>query len=90
MCLDIPTGLETCHGFGQLLDKTVPAMKRLLLQFLGRECAHSHMLVVRSAGVTRSVCESCGHMSFTIQTSVARHFGVDEVAEEHLPQAAGL
>lgn len=28
-------------------------------------CEHPHVVVVRSAGLERTVCESCGHVSFS-------------------------
>jgi len=29
-----------------------------------RECAHSTTINVRNSGIERTVCESCGHVSF--------------------------
>jgi len=28
-------------------------------------CEHQHVMVVRSAGLERIVCENCGHVSFS-------------------------
>ena len=47
-------------------------MKKLWARFLGRPCEHKHLLVVTSVGVRRSICEDCGHISFTIREPVQR------------------
>ena len=65
-------------------------MIQKLSGILTRKCPHEHTLVVRSVGVTRSVCEKCGHLSFSIQASIGHHFNIDEFLEEDLPQAAGI
>jgi hypothetical protein len=36
-----------------------------LPRFLGANCKHETVIVVRSAGIERMVCESCGHISFS-------------------------
>lgn len=41
-------------------------MRRIWRRILGGECTHDHTLVVSSVGVRRTVCRSCGHMSFTM------------------------
>ncbi len=65
-------------------------MRKVISRLFGIECAHDHVLVVRSAGVTRSVCESCGHLSFTIEATPYQPFSVDEFIDTSLGQASGL
>ncbi|MGH8916516.1 MAG: hypothetical protein ACRDZM_18620 [Acidimicrobiia bacterium] len=36
-----------------------------LSNLLTAKCAHRHTVVVRSSGMERIVCESCGHVSFS-------------------------
>jgi len=36
-----------------------------LPRLFGTNCRHETVIVVRSAGVERMVCESCGHISFS-------------------------
>ena len=31
-------------------------------------CEHAHVMVVRSAGLERIVCENCGHVSFSFDS----------------------
>ncbi|MGH3650768.1 MAG: hypothetical protein ACRDU9_08675 [Acidimicrobiia bacterium] len=52
------------------------------------DCEHPHTLVVTSVGVRRTVCESCGHISFKMtkdQVSVP-----PKTDKSRLPKAAGL
>ena len=46
-------------------------MRGLWSRFFGRECQHKHVLVVTSVGVRRSICEDCGHISFTFQEMIS-------------------
>lgn len=65
-------------------------MRKSISKWLGRECSHAHTLVVRSVGVTRTVCEDCGHLSFKIQTGLAHVFEADDLKEPELPRVSGL
>lgn len=62
-------------------------MRKVWNKLAGRECAHPHTVVVTSVGVRRTVCESCGHISFRMQPedSLGRKTG-----RERLKKAAGL
>lgn len=53
------------------------------------ECAHRTVLTVAAAGVERSICETCGHISVSFPSRVAgpvtrRHFArpADEAAAD--------
>lgn len=44
----------------------------MLSRWLTRSCPHKRTLVVTSVSVRRTVCEACGHVSFTMtEPSVA-------------------
>ncbi|HJQ76153.1 MAG TPA: hypothetical protein VJ948_02710 [Acidimicrobiia bacterium] len=51
-----------------------------------RDCPHEHMLMVTSVGVRRSICETCGHISFQMTQPEAR----TARGRADLPKAAGL
>ncbi len=40
-------------------------MRVNLPRFFGIPCEHEHVMVLRSAGLERIVCENCGHVSFS-------------------------
>ncbi len=40
-----------------------------LPKFFGIPCEHERVMVVRSAGLERIVCEHCGHVSFSFDES---------------------
>ncbi|MDX1468379.1 MAG: hypothetical protein R3258_03470 [Acidimicrobiia bacterium] len=65
-------------------------MGKRLNTILGRGCEHRHTLVVRSVGVTRTVCEDCGHLSFKIQTGLAHMFEVEDLDNTDLQRVSGL
>lgn len=66
-------------------------MKNLWAKFFARECLHEEVLVVRSVGVQRSVCESCGHLSFSIAPTVLVNADTPQTsASTQLPHAAGM
>ena len=66
-------------------------MKRVWTKFFGSECDHDVTIVVRSVGVEREVCESCGHVSFSIAPNlVLTHELVVHYDEEELPKVSGL
>ena len=66
-------------------------MRGFWSRLFNRQCEHPHVLVVTSVGVRRSICEDCGHISFTIRemiqptTPLAKTRGGDD-----LPQAEGF
>ena len=43
-------------------------MSRLWSRLRGRPCSHERTTQFESVGVIRRVCESCGHISFAMQT----------------------
>ena len=64
-------------------------MRKILNRFLPTQCGNSETLVVRSVGVERTVCERCGHLSF----SIAPTFSVvtpTHGEETELSQVSGL
>lgn len=65
-------------------------MRRLWTRFFGRECDHQHVLVVTSVGVRRSICEQCGHISFTFQEMIQTPATAAKAEEQDLPQAEGF
>lgn len=44
----------------------------------GRECQHSETIVVRTVGVERTICEACGHISFTMSSMYPHLAQVEE------------
>ncbi|HUF16056.1 MAG TPA: hypothetical protein VMQ46_09195 [Acidimicrobiia bacterium] len=60
-------------------------MPRIWKRMFG-DCEHPHTLVVTSVGVRRTVCESCGHISFKMTKDDPP---VPSRADK-LPKAAGL
>ncbi len=58
--------------------------KRLLVG----KCDHKDTVVVTSVGVRRSVCETCGHMSFLMTNEIPALR--QPVASGQLPRASGL
>ncbi|MEX1124283.1 MAG: hypothetical protein WD895_03070 [Acidimicrobiia bacterium] len=40
-------------------------MRISLPRLIGPNCEHENVVVVRSAGLERTVCEQCGHVSFS-------------------------
>ena len=40
-------------------------MRMNLPRLFGSTCQHEKVVMVRSAGMARIVCESCGHVSFS-------------------------
>ncbi len=63
---------------------------RKVLSLLRINCSHQRSLEIRSAGVTRSVCETCGHMSFQIETGLSRVSVGNRRARQDLAKVAGL
>ncbi len=66
-------------------------MRKMWARLFSSECAHDHTLVVRSVGVQRKVCEGCGHVSFSIATTLlinANQYG--DIEHHDLPHASGL
>lgn len=54
-------------------------------------CEHETNLVVTSVGVTRAVCERCGHISFEIDKTSEFEWSIAESDETTgLPKAVGL
>lgn len=47
-------------------------MRRKLNRIFRPDCDHEQTLVVSSVGVRRSVCETCGHISFEISPELGR------------------
>ncbi len=41
-------------------------MVRVFRKLFGSECSHESTIVISSVGVRRTVCEACGHISFTM------------------------
>jgi hypothetical protein len=56
-----------------------------LPRLFGTPCKHEKVMVIRSAGLERMVCESCGHISFSFdhdqlvsaELAVSVPFGAD-------------
>jgi hypothetical protein len=46
-------------------DQEAPRVIAKLGQMLTNKCSHRRTVVVRSSGIERIVCESCGHVSFS-------------------------
>ena len=65
-------------------------MRKSIAKWWGRDCLHRHTLVVRSVGVTRTVCEDCGHLSFKIQSGLNHLFEVEDLDNNELQRVAGL
>lgn len=66
-------------------------MRRIWNRLFGSECSHSETLIIRSVGVQRTVCEECGHLSFSMAPAMALVVdGPLEDVETELPRAAGL
>lgn len=53
-------------------------MRRLWALMFGRECQHSETIVVRTVGVERTICEACGHISFTMSSMYPHLAQVEE------------
>ena len=51
---------------------------------------HSQVIVVRSVGVERTVCEACGNISFVMKPSNLAYNRKPARTSESLEQAAGL
>lgn len=48
-------------------------MRQVWNKLFGRECEHTHTLVVNSVGVRRAVCENCGNISFKmVESAISR------------------
>lgn len=65
-------------------------MRRMWSRFFWRECEHPHVLVVTSVGVRRSICEDCGHISFTIRETIQPTTPVAKARGGDLPRAEGF
>ena len=63
-------------------------MRQVWRKVFGGPCDHKHTVVVSSVGVRRTVCESCGHMSFEIKDELGSVW--QPVRQEELPTASGL
>ncbi|HUG32941.1 MAG TPA: hypothetical protein VMM14_08615 [Acidimicrobiia bacterium] len=61
-------------------------MRKVWIKLVGRECSHPHTVVVTSVGVRRTVCESCGQVSFRMQPEDS----IRRAGRERLKKAAGL
>ena len=61
---------------------------RLNRKVFNSECDHQHTLVVTSAGVRRTVCESCGNVSFKMVKTTAT--SQESPRESKMTRAAGL
>ena len=46
-------------------DEEAPCVRTKLSDVLTSRCRHPETIVVRSSGMERIVCESCGHVSFS-------------------------
>ena len=47
-----------------------------------QKCSHSGAITVRSTGVERFVCETCGHLSISFVTAQAEDFRRDVFARQ--------
>jgi hypothetical protein len=65
-------------------------MRGIWSRLFGRECEHQHVLVVTSVGVRRSICEDCGHISFTFGEMIKAPEPVSDLEGEALPRAGGF
>lgn len=63
---------------------------RRMLNRLFWTCAHKENLVVRSVGVERTVCEKCGHLSFSIAPDFSAGVTSAYVEQPELSQASSL
>ena len=45
-------------------------------------CSHSGAITVRSTGIERIVCETCGHVSFGFETAANEEFQRDVFARQ--------
>ena len=67
-------------------------MKKIWAKFFDNKCEHQTTLTTWSVGVERTVCEECGHLSFSIAPNLVL---TDELTTQHeeeveLQRAAGL
>lgn len=46
-------------------DQETLSVRMNLPRLFGTPCRHDKVMVVRTAGMERMVCESCGHVSFS-------------------------
>ena len=67
-------------------------MKKFWARFFDKKCEHQTTLTTRSVGVERTVCEECGHLSFSIAPDLLLAHEPTPQNEEkvELPRAAGL
>ena len=65
-------------------------MRNPLSRLLESRCTHSRVIVVRSVGVERTVCEGCGNLSFEMKPTHPAYNSKPARTREPLRQAAGL
>jgi hypothetical protein len=66
-------------------------MRGIWNQLFGGKCEHINNLVVTSVGVTRTVCEQCGRISFEMdRTGVLYRASPTIEPEPQLPRASSL
>jgi len=53
-------------------------------------CTHERVLVVRSVGVQRTVCEACGNVSFEMRSNLPGFKTQPPYTSEPLQEVAGL
>lgn len=47
-------------------------MRMKLKRMFRSECEHEHCVVASSVGISRTVCESCGHISFEVSPDLGK------------------
>jgi hypothetical protein len=75
-----------CHGSQPTGDNTVtksdqeaPSVIAKLTELLTNKCTHRQTVIVRSSGMERIVCESCGHVSFSFDGAGPYPVDADQV-----------
>jgi len=65
-------------------------VRRKLTKLFGTNCRHPQTIVVRSAGMERIVCESCGHISFSFDGAGPYPLDADRVEPDLIQTAEAL
>lgn len=66
-------------------------MKWIKNRLFAVKCEHNETIVVRSVGVQRTVCENCGHVSFSIAPTIPTAAGTTRPDKNApLRRASGL
>ena len=60
-------------------------MRRIISRMLSIDCTHNQTIVVRSGGLTRVVCESCGLLSFYFDPVLSATSDAEVPVDERVP-----